>query len=278
MIKCIKFPLTVLLLVNYFLASAQTVTTNNRIQTFDYNWKFALGDHADARNSDFNDANWQNLDLPHDWSIEGKPDSLNTTGNDGGYFPAGTGWYRKKFMVPTTWKGKQISICFEGVYMNSEVFINGQSLGIHPYGYSSFSYELTPHLNFGKENIISVRVDNSQQKNCRWYSGSGIYRHVKLLVTNPIHVDHWGVAITTTDISKEKATVVVRTSIKNETDRPQIIRLNTQLTDQSSKPAGNNSLTIELPANGVKEIGQTITVNNPRLWSPETPMMYKAQI
>jgi beta-galactosidase len=193
-------------------------------------------------------------------------------------FPAGTGWYRKKFMAPAAWKGKQIAIFFEGVYMNSEVFINGRSLGIHPYGYTSFSYDLTPHLNFGKENIISVRVDNSQQKNCRWYSGSGIYRHVKLLVTNPIHINQWGVVITTTDISKEKATVVVRTSIKNETDRPQSIRVNTQLTDQLLKPAGSNSFTIELPANGEKEIGQTITVNNPRLWSPETPITYKAQI
>jgi beta-galactosidase len=274
----IKFPLTVLLLVGCLTLTAQTVTTDNRLQTFDENWKFALGDDADARNGEFNDAGWRTLDLPHDWSIEGKPDSLNTTGNDGGYFPAGTGWYRKKFMAPAAWKGKQVSICFEGVYMNSEVFINGRSLGIHPYGYSSFSYELTKHLNFGKENIISVRVDNSQQKNCRWYSGSGIYRHVKLLVTAPIHIDHWGVAITTTDISKEKATVVVRASIKNETDRPQSIRVTTQLTDPSLKAAGNNSLTIELPANGVKDIGQTITVNNPRLWSPETPITYKAQI
>jgi beta-galactosidase len=278
MIKCINIPLTVLLLVYSFAGSAQPLITNNRVQTFDYNWKFALGDYAGARNNDFNDANWRNLDLPHDWSIEGKVDSLNTTGNDGGYFPAGTGWYRKKFMVPIAWKGKRISIYFEGVYMNSEVFINGQSLGIHPYGYSSFFYELTPHLNFGKENIISVRVDNSQQKNCRWYSGSGIYRHVKLFVTAPIHIDHWGVAITTDQISREKATVAVRTSIKNETDRPQTIRLNTRLTDQSSKPAGNDLLTIELPVNGVKEVTQHITVNNPRLWSPETPIRYKAQI
>lgn len=274
----IKTPLTVLLLVCFLVGTAQTLTTNSRVQTFDYNWKFALGDHADARNNDFNDANWRILDLPHDWSIEGKPDSLNPTGNDGGYFPAGTGWYRKKFMAPAAWKGKQISICFEGVYMNSEVFINGRSLGIRPYGYSSFSYELTTHLNFGKENIISVRVDNSQQKNCRWYSGSGIYRHVKLFVTNSIHIDHWGVAITTAEISREKATVVVRTSIKNETDRPQSLLLNTQLTDQSAKPAGNNSLTIELPANGVKEITQHITVSNPQLWAPETPITYKAQI
>src|ERR1044072_4709872 len=157
MTKCINTLLTVLLLVCSFEGSAQTLTANSRIQTFDYNWKFALGDHTDARNNDFNDASWRNLTLPHDWSIQGKTGSLNTTGTDGGYFPAGTGWYRKKFMVPTSWNGKHISIYFEGVYMNAEVFINGRSLGIHPYGYSSFYYELTPHLNFGKENMISVR-------------------------------------------------------------------------------------------------------------------------
>jgi beta-galactosidase len=278
MIKC-KIPLTVLLLVCYLTGTAQPVTTDTRVQAFDYNWKFALGDDAGARNNDFNDANWRSLDLPHDWSIEGKVDSLNPTGNDGGYFPAGTGWYRKKFMAPAAWKGKRISIYFEGVYMNAEVFINGQSLGIHPYGYSSFLYELTAHLNFGKENMIAVRVDNSQQKNCRWYSGSGIYRHVKLLVTNPIHIDHWGVKISTPVISKDKATVQVQTQIKNETGQPQSITLYTQLTDKKNfASAAKNEFTIELPANAVKEVTQQITVNNPALWSPASPVMYYAQI
>ncbi|OQP56911.1 beta-galactosidase [Niastella vici] len=277
MIKCIKIPLTILLVVYSIAVNAQKLT-NNRTQLFDYNWKFSLGDHPDARNVDFNDNNWRNLDLPHDWSIEGRVDSLNASGNDGGYFPAGTGWYRKRFIVPAAWKGKHLSIYFEGVYMNSEVFINGQSLGIHPYGFSSFSYELTPHLNFGKENIISVKVDNSQQKNCRWYSGSGIYRHVKLLVTSAIHIDQWGVTITTPEISKAKATVAVRTSIKNETDQPQRIILHTLLACQQSKAAGNNELTVDLPANGIKEVTQQITVSNPRLWSPQTPITYKAQI
>lgn len=279
MIKCINILLTVLLLICSFVGSAQSLITNSRIQTFDYNWKFALGDHTDARNNDFNDATWRNLDLPHDWSIEGKTDSLNTTGNDGGYFPAGTGWYRKKFMVPASWKEKHISIYFEGVYMNAEVFINEKSLGIHPYGYSSFSYELTPHLNFGKENIISVRVDNSQQKNCRWYSGSGIYRHVKLLVKEPIHIDHWGVKITTPVISRDKAIVQVQTQIRNETAEPQSITLFTMITDKKNyESRAKNKLTVELPANAVKEVTQQITMTNPTLWSPETPVRYYAQV
>jgi beta-galactosidase len=268
----------IVLLICYLAGTAQKPANNNRVQLFDYNWKFALGDHPDARTTTFNDINWRNLDLPHDWSIEGKPDSLNPTGNDGGYFPAGTGWYRKKFMAPAAWKRKRIAIYFEGVYMNSEVFINERSLGVHPYGYTSFYYELTPHLHYGKENIISVKVDNSHQKNCRWYSGSGIYRHVKLLVTDPIHIDHWGVAITTPEAGKENATVQVTTRVKNETNLPQSIILSTGLASKHAKNAGHNELKVELPANGEKEVTQQIRVNNPALWSPETPTLYTAQI
>lgn len=231
-----------------------------------------------ASATDFNDKDWRKLDLPHDWSIEGKLDSLNPTGNDGGYFPAGIGWYRKKFIVPSAWKGKHVSIYFEGVYMNSEVFINGKSLGVHPYGYSSFYYDLTPHLDYAKENTLSVRVNNSLQKNCRWYSGSGIYRHVWLFVTEPIHIDHWGVAITTPEVSKEKATVQVKTLLRNETGLPQSIILSTRLTNKNIKKADDHALKVELPASGVKEVIQNITVNNPALWSPEHPNMYEAQI
>lgn len=278
MIKHIKIPVTVILLVCSIVGNAQKPVNNDRKQLFDYNWKFSQEDHPGASTADFNDKNWRNLDLPHDWSIEGKPDSLNPTGNDGGYFPAGIGWYRKKFIVPSAWKGKHVSIYFEGVYMNSEVFVNGKSLGVHPYGYSSFRYDLTPYLNYDKENIISVRADNSQQKNCRWYSGSGIYRHVWLFVTDPIHIDHWGVAVTTSEISKEKATVQVKTRVKNETGLPQSIILSTRLANKNIKSATDHELKVELPANEVKEVIQNITVSNPLLWSPESPNMYEAQI
>jgi beta-galactosidase len=181
-----------------------------RKQLFDNDWKLFLGDSPSASTIDFDDKSWRTLDLPHDWSIEGTVDKNNPMGNDGGYFPAGIGWYRKTFIVPESWKGKHVSIYFEGVYMNSEVFINGKSLGIYPYGYSSFSYDLTPYLKFNDENVLSVRVDNSKQKNCRWYSGLGIYRHVWMVVTDPIHVAQWGVTVTTPDVSSEKATVQIK--------------------------------------------------------------------
>ena len=256
----------------------QNIENVMRKHLFDFNWKFKLGDFPDASSHKYNDNNWRNLDLPHDWSIEGMLDQKNPTSGGGGYFPAGIGWYRKIFNIPSICQGKRVSIYFEGVYMNSEVFINGNSLGIHPYGYTSFYYDLTPYLNYNEENIIAVRVDNSQQPNCRWYSGSGIYRHVWLLVTNPIYIRHWGVAITTPDISLGKATVQVKTLVKNERDLPQSIVLSTQLIDRNNKSVGNSALEVEMPANSEKEVIQTITVHNPLLWSPETPNLYQAQI
>lgn len=257
--------------------SAQQNNKWERKQLFDYNWKFFLGDTASAKSKDFNDKNWRSLDLPHDWSIEGKINPKNPTGGGGGYFPAGVGWYRKTFQVPNEWKGKKVSIYFEGVYMNSEVFVNGKSLGIYPYGYSSFSYDLSAYLNVGNENVIAVRVDNSQQMNSRWYSGSGIYRHVWMMVTDPVHVTHWGVAITTPDVSSSWATVRLKTIVKNETSATQSIVLKTHLWNKD-KHAGNNQTKIELAANSEKEIAQTITVSDPLLWTPETPHLYSAQV
>jgi beta-galactosidase len=186
-----------------------------RKQLFDSDWKFFLGDTTIAASKDFDDENWRSVNLPHDWSIEGEINPENPTGGAGGYFPAGIGWYRKTFKAPDEWKNKRVSIYFEGVYMNSEVFINGKSLGVYPYGYSSFKYNLTPYLDFDKENVIAVRVDNSQQLNCRWYTGSGIYRHVWLLVTEPVHIAHWGVHISIPEVSAKKAKLQVNTLVKN---------------------------------------------------------------
>jgi len=252
--------------------------TLQRKQLFDYDWKFNLGDDPAACSVEYGDANWRSLDLPHDWSIEGTFDSNNPMGNDGGYFPAGIGWYRKTFTVPASWKDKHVSIYFEGVYMNAEVFINGKSLGVHPYGYTSFSYDLTPYLKSTGNNVLAVRVDNSKQKNCRWYSGSGIYRHVWLVVTNPIHVAQWGVTISTPTVSPKKATIQVKTQVKNETNVPQRVMLNTKLLGEKGKMAADNQLPIELPANSEKIVEQSLTVSDPLLWTPETPHLYQAQV
>ncbi|SDP29218.1 beta-galactosidase [Mucilaginibacter sp. OK268] len=267
-----------LFLTGQIACQAQNPGKTERKQLFDYNWKFFLGDQELAKSKDFNDVGWRNLDLPHDWSIEGNISPKNPTGGAGGYFPAGIGWYRKTFKAPGEWKGKKISIYFEGVYMNSEVFINGKSLGTYPYGYSSFSYDLSPYLDLNHENVIAVRVDNSQQVNSRWFSGSGIYRHVWMNITDAVHIADWGVSITTPFVSAKKATVQIKTVLKNETGLPQSIVFSTRLQDANSKNAGNNQIKVKLAANSEREIAQTIIVANPLQWTSETPHLYNAQI
>lgn len=265
-----------MLLISFFSGYAQNGI--ERKQVFDDDWKFFLGDTPEAKANGFNDSGWRKLDLPHDWSIEGKTHPKNATGGGGGFFPSGMGWYRKTFQVPDSWKAKKTAIYFEGIYMNSEVFINGKSLGVYPYGYTSFSYDLTPYLNFGKENVIAVRVDNSQQMNSRWYSGSGIYRHVWMMVTDPVHVAHWGVDISTPDVSSKKATVLVKTKVKNETASAQSVVIQTLLWNKKLKSTGNSQMKVELPANSEKEITQTIQMSSPMIWTPETPHLYEAQV
>jgi len=267
----------------FFLAGSiacygQDIDKTERKQLFDYKWKFFLGDPASAKSRDFNDAGWRNLDLPHDWSIEGNVGPKNPTGGAGGYFPAGIGWYRKAFKAPAEWKDKKVSVYFEGVYMNSEVFINGRSLGVYPYGYSSFSYDLSPYLDLNSENVIAVRVNNSEQLNSRWFSGSGIYRHVWMTVTDAVHIADWGVAITTPDVSSKKATVQIKTVIKNESGLPKTIVLSTRLLDANAKNAGNTQIKVELAANSKRDVEQTISVASPALWTPEKTNLYAARI
>ncbi len=245
-----------------------------RKQLFNFNWKFKLSDVQEASSESFNDKDWRTLDLPHDWSIEGNFDTLNPAGNDGAYLPTGIGWYRKTFKVPATWEDKKISVYFEGVYQNSEVFINGISLGVRPYGYSSFAYDLTPHLKMDQENIIAVRVDNANQKNCRWYSGSGIYRNVWLLVTEKVHIKHWGVGITTPQVSSEEAIVEIKTVIKNDTDIPKKLTLTTKIKGNN----GEDKTQIDIEPESEKLIVQQISVKEPLLWSPDSPGLYQAEL
>ncbi|WP_225974612.1 sugar-binding domain-containing protein [Arachidicoccus ginsenosidivorans] len=259
--------------------NAQNLQQGFGHELFDNAWHFALGDYSDANNPGFNDRSWRILDLPHDWSIEGKIDKNNPSGSAGGFFPTGIGWYRKTFKVPEDWKGKQLSIYFEGVYMNSEVFINGHSLGIHPYGFTGFDYDLTPYLKFGGDNLIAVRVDNSSQVNCRWYTGSGIYRHVWLDLKNPVHVKHWGVYITTPKVSAEIATVQIETSVGNTDKQVHTVIVGTTIVDTRGRHAATNKpMTIKIAPGTDTAIIQTIEVQRPRLWGLQSPNLYTARI
>jgi beta-galactosidase len=243
---------------------------------FDHDWRFLLGDARGAEAPSYDAGAWRTVDVPHDWSIEGKIDAKNPTSGSGGFFPAGVGWYRRNFTVPAGWKGKRVTVEFEGIYMNATVYINGHDLGMHPYGYTSFRHDLTPHLKPGGDNVLAVRVDQSQQRNSRWYSGSGIYRHVWLNVTGAVHVAPWGVCITTPEVSAAQAKVSVKTRLANESSSSATVALRTTVYAASGAAAGqtNRSATVE-PGSSVEVIHE-IAVAKPALWAVETPALYRA--
>ncbi len=239
----------------------------------DYNWKFILSDVKDAEKQNFNDSQWQTVNLPHDWSIEGEFKDDAPTGGSGGYLPAGIGWYRKHFILSEILEKQNFRIEFDGVYMNSDVWTNGHHLGKHPYGYTSFYYDLTPYIKKG-ENIIAVRVDNSIQPNSRWYSGSGIYRHVWLNITGPVHIAQWGTYITTPEVDSTSAIVSVRTSIENNLPSAKNIMLRSVVKNESGKEVAFIETPVSLESLSKTDIEQTIKIASPALWSVETPSIY----
>ena len=244
--------------------------------SFNQDWRFQLGDVANGQSETVNDAQWRQLNLPHDWSIEGEFSETNPAGTGGGALPGGVGWYRKTFTIPITAKGKLIFIEFDGVYRNSEVWINGHYLGKRPYGYSSFAYELTAHLIYGGgPNLIAVKVDNSQQPNSRWYSGSGIYRNVWLTTIDPVHVEHWGTYVTTPEVTSQSATVVIKTKVSNGSNSEVPVNLTTTILDASGKEVARGGEKAVAAKGAQAEVSQTLKVATPMLWSDERPYLYK---
>ncbi len=214
--------------------------------------------------------------MPHDWSIEGEFSENNPATASGGALPGGIGWYRKTFIIPEKEKNQNIFIDFDGVYRNSEVWINGHYLGKRPYGYSSFRYNLTPYLSFGsKANVIAVKVDNSKQPNSRWYSGSGIYRNVWLIFTGKIFIDHWGVCITTPEVSEKKAKIFIISKIRNELGKNGIITITTTLFDSNGKKVTSLTSATNSITDSVAIVKQEMNVDKPFLWSIERPYLYK---
>ena len=244
--------------------------------SFNQDWRFHLGEVANGQDTGLNDAQWRKLDLPHDWSIEGEFSENAPSGTGGGALPGGLGWYRKTFTVPLTAKGKLLFVEFDGVYRNSEVWINGHYLGKRPYGYISFAYELTPHLIYGGgQNVIAVKVDNSQQPNSRWYSGSGIYRNVWLTTLDPVHVEQWGTYVTTPEVTTQSATVVIKTKVSNDSNGGAPVNLTTIIVDASGREV-TRSIAKEVAAKGAHaEVSQTLKVSSPMLWSDVRPYVYK---
>ncbi|MDP9150816.1 MAG: glycoside hydrolase family 2 [Myxococcota bacterium] len=247
------------------------------LSSLDKGWLFFKGDATGADQASFADMSWRALDVPHDWSIEGPFDMNAPTTGRGGYLPAGIGWYRKHFTLPQNLSNRQVFIEFDGVMANSDVYVNGFHLGKRPYGYMSFRYDMTGHVMFGSaDNVISVRCDNSAQPASRWYTGAGIYRHVRLLATDPVHVDQWATYVTTPMATTTSATVHVTTAVVNAGSAAQNVALQGIVSD----PSGTALPPITAPAQSIAA-GATanfsfdVPVSNPKLWDIASPNMYR---
>lgn len=273
-----KKRILILSVLLYFILSPCVCFSNNNTrikENFDFGWKFHLGDNKEASSPQFNDSQWEKIQLPHDWSISLPFDSTMQRGESMGFIPGGIGWYRKTFDVPENYKGQKITVLFDGVYHQSDVYINGKHLGFYPYGYIGFEYDLTPYLKYGKENTISVRVDHSNAPTSRWYSGSGIYRHVWLNVTNQVHIPNWGTYITTPAATDKVADVKIVTSIENSTSSGKNIVLESTIEDANGMIVSSTTSQITLRKKGTIETEQSLNVQKPVLWSPGKPYLYK---
>jgi beta-galactosidase len=258
-----------------------------RETSFNAGWKFVRSDISGAESAGFNDSSWRTIDLPHDWSIEDLPEKAGvkqigpfSDESEGGgataYVVGGTGWYRKHFKVFSKDKAKNFTILFDGVYMDADVWLNGNHLGNHPYGYTAFAYNLTPFLNpAGKDNVLSVRVRN-EGKNSRWYSGSGIYRNVKLIKTNPVCVDLWGTYISTPDVTKEKAGIALKTNLVNNSKEEATVEVSVLILNPANEKVGETKTKTSILSGNNALVGFRIAIEKPELWSPEVPKLYTA--
>lgn len=272
--KSLPLLLFLLLLGLVAACSPSEAGKTERRQDFTADWTFQLGDDTLAARPDYDDSAWRHLNLPHDWAIEGDFSQDNPSGTGGGALPGGIGWYRKTFTVPRSDQGKRLRIDFDGAYMNATVYINGHRLGTRPYGYISFSYDLTPYIRWGAENVLAVRVDNAEQPNSRWYSGCGIYRNVWLTRTNPVHVAQWGTYVTTDSVAADRAQLTVRTTVENSGEQPAQLQLVTELLDADGHFVSSSLSLMEVSSGEQGEASQELTVNDPQLWTLATPYIY----
>ncbi len=285
------------------LPSSDVGTAGTQRETlFDDGWRFNRGDVSGAESAAFNDTAWRTLSLPHDWSIEdlaahpasdgqsalwddcgcpteiGPFSKVQSEGKGAtGWVVGGIGWYRKTFATPAQAKGGRVSVRFDGVYMNAEFWINGTKLGEHPYGYTTFEYDLTPHLRADGDNVLAVKVNNNG-KNSRWYSGSGIYRHVWLTVTGDVYVPLWGLFVTTPEVSQASATVAASVQIKNSGSAAKDVKVRLRVLNADGSVAASTEVAQKIQPRAPVEVKLAPVVKTPRLWSLTTPNLYSAEV
>lgn len=246
------------------------------------NWKFNRGECPQASEKDFDDTSWRTLNLPHDWSIEGRPEANEPSGNDGGYYPAGSGWYRKTFRFTPDSLKPATTILFDGVYQGAEVYVNGEKAGGRPYGYSAFSIDISQWLKKG-DNTLAVHVDNSRQKNCRWYSGSGIYREVRLIRTPEVHFTPWGIDVQTERImpngnGARTALLRIRTTLRNKLPKDTTLAVVAHIRIGE----GRDYTVVKratIGAGATMDVVQQVNVKigDSLLWSPDSPVLFNAE-
>lgn len=268
-----------LLMLIFSCAEGLSLSAQSLVRTeanFNQNWKFLQGNVPAASGIAYADTKWRSLNLPHDWGVEGTFSKSHPATFGGGALPGGTGWYRKHFVVPAADKGKYIAIDFDGVYRNSEVWINGHYLGKRPNGYIAFRYEISSYLHYGAENVLAVKVDNSRQPNARWYSGSGIYRDVKLITLNQTHIDHWGIAVSSPVVNDQLAKVKVQVNISSGIAKPQLLTIRNLIFDQDKKLVASVEKPLKLSVSGTA-LTADLEVKHPELWSDVRPYLYTVQ-
>lgn len=267
-----KLHLLMLLLAVFLTNSVSAQVSFGISEKINTDWRFNLGDDITASSPEFNDHSWQEVNLPHDWSVKGQlsPTLASCTG----YLPGGIGWYRKSIEIPATKQGQKVYFYFEGVYNRSEVYVNGHSLGKRPNGYISFMYDATPYVAFGKENVIAVRVDHSQSADSRWYTGSGIYRDVWLVYANPVHIAQWGVYAYPEVKSKNEAVVHVEVEMENGSKISANLTIQHELVAPNGKIIATATKHTQLPAKQINKTMVHLKVKNPLLWDLNHPVLY----
>ena len=248
-----------------------------QIMPLDKNWLFNKGDVALAPAVAFADSSWRPVNLPHDWAIEGPFDQTAATTGRGGYVPSGIAWYRSHFTLPASvTSGKQVYVEFDGVMENSTVYINGTQLGNHPYGYVTFRYDMTKSMKFGGENVLAVKTDTSMQPASAFYAGAGIYRHVRIIATDPVHIDQYATYVTTPSLTAASATVHVTTSVVNSGTLSQSVIVQGIVSDPTGTAlAPVTTAAQNIAAGASASYAFDVTVANPQLWDLANPNMYQ---
>ncbi len=251
--------------------------SENTREVIDFNdgWKYKKEITPWVFRYDFGDSNWETIDVPHDWSINGPFDSAEIVGKNGAYLPTGKAVYRKNFKIPEKYQNKRIFIEIDGIYMNATVHCNGVKIGNRPFGYASYSYDLSPWINYGdKSNVIAILVDNSDQINSRWYSGSGIYSDIRLVIKNDIHIPQWGSFVYSLNASEESSELIIENEVKNTREHREVLYIKNLIESPKGIVVGINEMSDTISQDEKIKIISRLKIENPSLWSVKEPHMY----